>query len=112
MSESTPLEVKISQHVLNVQLHCRSNDNEWDFAFLFQVFTTKINEQFKAQNCNCLVLLDNATSHSVADATLVNVGSFKPIKLLLLFLPANCTSVIQPLDQGIITAFKARYYAN
>ncbi|KAL5464009.1 hypothetical protein EMCRGX_G032966 [Ephydatia muelleri] len=37
-----------------------------------EVFTTKINEQFKAQNCNCLVLLDNATSHSVADATLVN----------------------------------------
>jgi hypothetical protein len=46
------------------------------------------------------MFLDNATSH-IADTSLSNVT--------LKFLPANTTSAIQPLDQGIIQAFKSRY---
>ena len=67
---------------------------------------------FKRQKSSCLIILDNATSRAVADVSQPNVGSFTAFKLsnlLLLFLPANCTSVIQPLDQGIIAAFKACY---
>lgn len=58
------------------------------------------------------MLLDNATSHSVPDMDLIKVGSFDSIKmshLLLLFLPANCISLVQRLDQGIIAALKACY---
>ena len=46
------------------------------------------------------MFLDNATSHT-KDMQLSNVT--------LKFLPANTTSVLQPLDHGIIQAFKARY---
>eukprot|EP00731_Ephydatia_muelleri_P034134 Em0048g10a len=58
------------------------------------------------------MLRDNASSHGVADTLLTKVGSldaFRLSNLLLLFLPPNCTSVVQPLDQGIIAAFKAHY---
>ena len=47
-----------------------------------------------------LLFLDNATSHS--DVQLCNVK--------LKFLPANTTSVLQPLDQGIILAMKQKYH--
>ena len=82
---------------------------------LLQVFTDwskKENEQFMSQQCNCLMLLDNASSNRVEDTLLTKVGSLDAFRLnnfLLLFLPPNCTSVVLPLDQGIIAAFKARY---
>ena len=71
-----------------------------------------MNAEFKRQKRLCQMILDNATSHAVADVSQTNVGSFIALKLsnlLPLFLPANCTSVVQPLDQGNIAAFKARY---
>ena len=58
------------------------------------------------------MLLDNASSHGVADVLLTKEGTFDTFRLsnlLLLFLPPNCTSVVQPLDQGIIAAFKVHY---
>ena len=48
----------------------------------------------------------------MADTLLTKVGSldaFRLRNLLLLFLPLNCTSIVQPLDQNIIAAFKAHY---
>ena len=47
-----------------------------------------------------LLLLDNAPSHST-DLSHPNVQ--------IEFLPPNTTSLLQPLDQGIIAAFKAYY---
>ena len=58
------------------------------------------------------MLLDNASSHSAADIQLIKMGSFNAFRLsnlLLIFLPPNCTSVVLPLDMGIIVSFKARY---
>lgn len=44
--------------------------------------------------------MDNATSHSKQ----LNHPNVK-----IIFFPPNCTSLIQPLDQGVIRAFKAHY---
>ena len=92
-------------HELQVSTHC-------DSLQVFTDWSKKVNEQFMSQQRNCLMLLDNASSHGVADTLITKVGSldaFRLSNLLLLFLPPNCTSVVQPLDQGIIAAFKAHY---
>ena len=71
-----------------------------------------VNDQFKRQKRRCLMLLDNAASHAIAGMEKSKLGSFDSLNLsnlLLIFMPANCTAIIQPLDQGIIAAFKARY---
>lgn len=52
------------------------------------------------QRRNILLCLDNAPCHP-SDTTLSNIE--------LLFFPVNTTSVVQPLDQGVIHSFKAHY---
>eukprot|EP00731_Ephydatia_muelleri_P016480 Em0009g904a len=89
-----------------------NNKNAWMNSDVFSDWTWQVNAEFKRQKRLCQMILDNATSHAVADVSQTNVGSFIAFKLsnlLPLFLPANCTSVVQPLDQGNIAAFKARY---
>ncbi|KAL5505629.1 hypothetical protein EMCRGX_G007093 [Ephydatia muelleri] len=89
-----------------------SNTNAWMRTDVFTDWSKQVNEQFKQQNRQCLMLLDNASSHHLSDTPMIKVGSFDCFKLsnlLLLFFPANCTSVVQPLDQGVIAVLKARY---
>ena len=77
---------------------------------MFTDWSKQVNEQFKRQQKRqCLMLLDN---HVLSDMPMIKVCSFDCFKLsnlLLLFFPANCTSVVQPLDQGVIAALKAQY---
>ncbi|XP_055371913.1 tigger transposable element-derived protein 1-like [Condylostylus longicornis] len=56
-------------------------------------------------NFNILLLIDNAPSHSS-----LLLKSDENIRII--FLPPNTTSLIQPMDQGIISSFKRRYLRN
>lgn len=50
---------------------------------------------------NVLLIMDNAPTHQLADLHLSNTT--------VEFFPANVTSVVQPMDAGIIRAVKQRY---
>lgn len=76
-----------------------SNKTAWMTAEIFTRYLTRINNDFKRNNRNILMLLDNCGAHPNLE--------FSNIKLL--FLPPNTTSLIQPLDQGIIQNFKTNY---
>ncbi|XP_053949461.1 tigger transposable element-derived protein 6-like [Anastrepha ludens] len=53
-----------------------------------------------AKDKNILLFVDNASCHKI---------NFKPRNIEIEFLPPNTIALIQPLDQGIIHAFKAEY---
>jgi hypothetical protein len=58
------------------------------------------------------MVLDNAPSHVVSSAKIGKSRGFSTLELsnmALVFLPPNVTSVVEPLDQGIITSFKIQY---
>jgi hypothetical protein len=85
---------------------------------LVQVLTQwakKANRFFTRRKRKVLIIMDNASSHAVDNGQGVVTDEeegFKQLKLshvTMLFLPPNVTSVVQPLDQGVIAALKKRY---
>ena len=78
----------------------RSNSNAWMTAELFQEWLRNFDQRMRVAGRHILLFIDNAPSHTT-EVDLPNVE--------LCCIPPNTTSVIQPMDAGIIAAFKRRY---
>ena len=78
----------------------QENFREW-FNEYFAPFIEKYNESEGLEN-KALLILDNCTGH--AD----NVNADFP-NIEVVFLPPNTTSLLQPMDMGVISTFKAYY---
>lgn len=74
----------------------RHNKTSWKTSVIFEEFLKIFNSRMECQGRQVLLFLDNATCHP-------NI-IFSNVKLV--FLPPNTTSACQPLEQGIIWAFK------
>lgn len=80
----------------------RHNDSCWMTEKYFNEWLSQLNTTMPRQNRKILVFIDNAPVHGIK-SDLSNVE--------VVFYPANCTSVLQPLDQGIIRSFKVYFRA-
>ena len=67
---------------------------------MFSDWLRNFDRDMRRKKRNVLLFLDNAPSHK-HDLKLTNI--------MLVFLPANTTSKLQPMDQGIIQNFKSHY---
>lgn len=76
-----------------------ANKKAWMTSGLFEDWIKDIDSQMRRKRRKIVMFLDNATSHA----------HLKLSNITLKFFPANTTSKLQPLDLGIIRAFKARY---
>jgi len=79
----------------------RNNKKAWMTGLLFREWLQKFNTHVRTQKRRVLLIVDNAPSHTLGDLQLTNIE--------VLFLPPNATSKIQPMDAGVIAAFKRRY---
>lgn len=77
-----------------------NNTKPWMTKILFKDWLKKVDKQMKINRKKILLFIDNCAAHTDLP-TLANVK--------VMFLPANTTSKLQPLDQGIIHTFK-RFY--
>ncbi|KAK7108008.1 hypothetical protein V1264_015814 [Littorina saxatilis] len=68
-------------------------------GLLFEEWLRSINEKFKKEEKKVCLFIDNCPAHPK-----VQLSNIK-----LVFFPPNCTSKLQPCDQGIIANFKHYY---
>eukprot|EP00959_Pyramimonas_sp_CCMP1952_P109592 2292283-Pyramimonas_sp.AAC.1 len=86
---------------------------------LFDEYCTKVNmkngDRHRATAHKAVLLIDNASSHTLPplakDWAYKDLRGFEMSHTIFIFLPKNVTSHAQPLDQGIISAAKARFRA-
>ncbi|XP_030006278.1 tigger transposable element-derived protein 6-like [Sphaeramia orbicularis] len=82
------------------------NKKTWMTSVIFNEWITELDQKMRRQNRHILLLLDNATSHIVP---VDDDGQPKLTNVDVHFLPPTTTSHLQPMDAGIIKAFKAHY---
>ena len=76
------------------------NPRAWMTKSVFQKEMNLLNDKMKDEKRKILLILDNAPGHD-QELQLSNI--------IFLFLLPNTTSILQPLDQGVIAVVKAKY---
>lgn len=77
-----------------------SNNKSWMTSEIFERWLRTWDAELKLKKRKILLLVDNCPAHC-------SVDSLKFIKLV--FSPPNVTSVLQPMDQGVIKSLKTHY---
>ena len=84
----------------NLPVYYRYNNKAWMDNIIFKEWLQILDRKFKSENRQILLLIDNFSGHKIN-------SSYSNI--VVKFFSANCTWRLQPLDQGIINAFKIKY---
>ena len=90
-------------------VHCYSNSSDWMTGHIFQEYSKtqllgKLKEYCLSQGLpfKILIVLDNAPAHP---QMLQDLHS----NITFIFLPPSTTSLLQPMDQGVICMFKTHF---
>ncbi|XP_003741333.1 tigger transposable element-derived protein 6-like [Galendromus occidentalis] len=87
--------------MLKLGVFWEANPKAWMTGAIFEKWLDKFNARMQSLGGKVLMLVDNAPCPCHIRRSMSNVH--------LLFLPPNMTSKLQPLEQGIIQAFKLQY---
>jgi hypothetical protein len=89
------------KNVSNLPLPYYHNKKAWMTCELWSRILSEFDRKLQMEHREILLFADNATCHTLVNVQLTNIK--------VLFLPPNTTSLIQPLDQGIIKNVKVKY---
>ena len=78
----------------------RNSVNSWMTSHIFREWLQNWDRSLRAKGRKILLFLDNCSAHP-PDVEVTNIE--------IVFLPPNTTSLIQPMDQGIIKNLKGHY---
>lgn len=88
------------KNVKHLPVRYKANKRSWMTSILFEDELRRWDQELQRRNKKILLLVDNCAAHP----KLQNLSNIR-----LEFLPPNCTSAIQPMDQGIIRCLKTHY---
>eukprot|EP00968_Pinguiococcus_pyrenoidosus_P011344 scaffold908_cov228-Pinguiococcus_pyrenoidosus.AAC.15 len=91
-----------------------SNKSAWMTSVLFNKVMQRFNGRMRHEGRVVWLLLDNCSAHGIPIGAkpccwMDAFEGFTMSAVKAIFLPPNTTAVLQPLDQGVIQAFKAHY---
>ena len=92
------------KNVKNLPVSYKSNKKAWMVSLVFEEWAMKLDERMTEEGRRIILFIDNCPSHPNIQKKLINVK--------LDFVPPNMTSVLQPLDLGIIKSLKMHYRNN
>jgi hypothetical protein len=88
------------KNIKSLPVRYYANKTAWMQTDIFTEILNNWNKKLIKENRNILLFLDNCSVHSQN----LNLSNIK-----IEFFPPNCTSVLQPLDMGIIKNIKVKY---
>lgn len=88
------------KNIQSLPVSYENNTRSWMTSQIFEKWLRSWDAELKSGGNKILLLVDNCPAHPV-------VSNLKCIKFV--FLPPNVTSVLQPMDQGVIKALKTQY---
>lgn len=88
------------KNVKSLPVDYKGNKKAWMTSEMFERILRDWDSSLKKEKRKILLLVDNCPAHP-------NVQNLSSIKLV--FLPPNTTSVLQPMDQGVIRCLKSNY---
>ena len=89
------------KNVKTLPLDYDANKKAWMTTEIFTRWLKKLDSVMKKQKRQILLFIDQCTAHPVDTDFLENIK--------VIFFPANCTSVLQPCDLGLIKNLKMHY---
>ena len=88
------------KNVKHLPCEYKSQKKSWMNSEIFEEWVRKLDRQFRADDGKIALIIDNCPAHpSISNLTNAQV----------VFLPPNTTSILQPMDQGVIRRLKAYY---
>ncbi|XP_065667946.1 tigger transposable element-derived protein 4-like [Hydra vulgaris] len=88
------------KHIKQLPCTYKNQLKSWMTGDLFTEWVMKLDSFFRAQDRKVALLVDNCSAHPHIEG-LSNINQ--------IFFPPNTTSVLQPMDQGVIRSLKAHY---
>lgn len=88
------------KNVKSLPVDYDANKKAWMTVTIWEKTIRRLDRQFAKKKRKVVIIADNCTAHT-------NIPQLASIELV--FLPPNVTSVLQPLDQGVIQNLKVNY---
>lgn len=88
------------KNVRSLPVHYKANTKAWMTGEIFNNWLLDVDKEMKKKKKKIALIVDNCKPHN-------NPPDLKNIKVF--YFPPNCTSILQPLDLGIIKCFKGYY---
>ena len=88
------------KNVKHLPCEYKSQKKSWMNSEIFEEWVRKLDRKFRADNRKIALIIDKCPAHpSISNLTNVQI----------IFLPPNTTTILQPIDQGVIRSLKAHY---